>query len=423
MKGPKAIGALIAAALAVLSVAAQAQLPFELRDGDRVVFYGDSITDQRLYTVFTEAFVLTRFPQLRVTFVHSGWDGDRVTGGDGGPIDLRLERDVISFKPTMLTIMLGMNDGRYRAFDDELAGTYTTGYEHIVSSVTKALPGIRITVIQPSPFDDVTRPPKFAGGYNSVVIRYGRFVKEMGEHDGLTVADLNTPMLAMLEKAKAADPELAQKIIPDRIHPGDGGHLIMAGALLKAWNAPRLVASVEIDAATKRLVHVERAKVTALHAAEDISWTEMDDSLPMYLPHPLDAIGKDFALAVHSSDIVGTLDQEMLEVTGLSNEHYALEIDGQKVGDFSRTRLAQGINLALEATPMTEQASRVYELTVKHNDLHFARWREVQIPFQSLHASREPSVLDALDKLEDEVVQMQRAAAQPQPRHYVLSPK
>ena len=27
---------------------------FALKNGDRVVFYGDSITDQRLYTVITE---------------------------------------------------------------------------------------------------------------------------------------------------------------------------------------------------------------------------------------------------------------------------------------------------------------------------------------------------------------------------------
>src|SRR5213593_169719 len=90
---------------------------FYLKDGDRVVFYGDSITDQRLYTTFAETYVVTRFPKLDVSFVHSGWGGDRVTGGGGGPIDLRLRRDVFAYKPTVMTIMLGMNDGSYRAFD------------------------------------------------------------------------------------------------------------------------------------------------------------------------------------------------------------------------------------------------------------------------------------------------------------------
>jgi hypothetical protein len=51
---------------------------FQVHDGDTVVFYGDSITNQRLYTVFTEAYVLTRFPHIHVNFVHSGSSGDRV---------------------------------------------------------------------------------------------------------------------------------------------------------------------------------------------------------------------------------------------------------------------------------------------------------------------------------------------------------
>src|ERR1700720_2506774 len=107
------IGCLVAAA----SSAATAQ-DFFLKNGDTVVFYGDSITDQRLYTTFAETYVVTRFPELRVEFVHSGWGGDRVSGGGGGPIDLRLRRDVIPFRPTVMTIMLGMNDGRYRAYDE-----------------------------------------------------------------------------------------------------------------------------------------------------------------------------------------------------------------------------------------------------------------------------------------------------------------
>ena len=35
---------------------------FAIHDGDRVVIYGDSITDQRLYSTFMEEYVLTRFP-------------------------------------------------------------------------------------------------------------------------------------------------------------------------------------------------------------------------------------------------------------------------------------------------------------------------------------------------------------------------
>ena len=182
--------------------------PFALKDGDRVVFYGDSITDQRLYTTYTETYVVTRFPNKNITFVHSGWGGDRVSGGGGGPIDLRLTRDVIAYKPTVVTVMLGMNDASYRPFDQGIFDAYAKGYEHLVDTLRQNLPGVRLTLIGPSPFDDVTRAPAFEGGYNAVLLRYAQFVKELSEKVNGTYADLNTSVVEATKKAEAANHEL-----------------------------------------------------------------------------------------------------------------------------------------------------------------------------------------------------------------------
>lgn len=429
--------------LAILITAAALAAPlaapgeFQLKDGDRVVFYGDSITDQRLYTTFAETYVVTRFPHLHLWFVHSGVGGDRVTGGWAGGIDVRLRRDVIGYKPTVITIMLGMNDAGYKTWDEALFKTYSAGYQHIIDTVRQALPGIRITAIEPSPYDDVTRPPNIGDGYNKVLIRYGQFVKELGEREGLTVADLNAPVVAMLEKAKAADPDLAQKIVEDRVHPGPGGHLIMAEALLRAWNAPKIVAEVEINATTSRVVNAENAKVTMLRAANGLSWTETDGALPFPLPE--DGDDKSVALAVRSSDFVEALDQEPLKVTGLSASRYQLKIDGEKVGDFTREQLAEGVNLAILPTPMLKQAARVHDLTLKHNNIHFARWRDVQVELEDKSDAAksgatdraapkydfpsEQEAVNSLDKLEVEIVRQQRAVAQPKTRHYELTPE
>ena len=170
MSGKRKLLGCLALALSGMAAAQD----FSLKNGDTVVFYGDSITDQRLYTTFAETYVLTRFPALRVNFVHSGWGGDRVSGGGGGPIDLRLRRDVIAYRPTVMTIMLGMNDGRYRAFDDAIFREYSSGYEKIIRDMKAALPDVRITAIEPSPYDDATRAPTFAGGYNAVLVRYSQ---------------------------------------------------------------------------------------------------------------------------------------------------------------------------------------------------------------------------------------------------------
>ncbi|HEY3129598.1 MAG TPA: SGNH/GDSL hydrolase family protein [Acidobacteriota bacterium] len=398
-----------------------AENSFYLKEGDRVVFYGDSITDQRLYTGFVESYVLTRFPQLNVSFVHSGWGGDRVTGGGGGKIDERLRRDVIAYKPTVVTIMLGMNDGGYKAFDPELFNTFANGYRHIIQTLKEGLPGVRITVIQPSPYDDVTRPAAFEGGYNAVLFRYGNFIKQLAQEEGLQVADLNTPVVAALERAKATDPALAQRIVPDRVHPGPGGHLVMAAALLKAWNAPAMVSSVQIGTVQGRVAGKEavNAEVSDLSPGNALSWTQTDKALPM----PYDMTDSPLALAVRSSDVVESVNRQPLTVKDLTVTRYTLKIDGEEVGIFTKEQLAAGINLARLATPMSKQAMAVHALTGKHNLIHFARWRQVQVPLQNDSSAYMQKAVEALDTLEADLIRQQRAAAQPKPHKFELVPQ
>ena len=389
---------------------------FYLQQGDRVVFYGDSITEQRLYTTFVETFVLTRFPNLRVSFVHSGVGGDRVTGGWAGGIDLRLNRDVFAYKPTVMTIMLGMNDGSYRAFDEEIFNTYKTGYQKILESVKTRLPDIKITLIQPSPYDDVTRPPEFEGGYNSVLVRYGLFVKELATLEKQNVADLNTSIVAALVKANAADAELAKKIIEDRVHPGPAGHLLMAAALLKSWNAPSVVTLVEIDGALKEVKHQINTEVTDLRGSDNLEWKQHDRALPM----PLDLKDKTMLLALRSSDFLETLDQQILRASGLKASQYRLKIDGMDLGPFAKDRLAAGINLAEFPTPMLKQALEVHDLTLKHNSIHAARWQELQVGLANKSLPHLQPALDALKALKAELVAQQQAVAQPRIWHFEL---
>ncbi len=410
---------LCAAALMLVSIA-RADDAFFLKEGDRVVFYGDSITDQRQYTTFTETFVVTRFPKMNVEFIHSGWSGDRVGGGGGGNIATRLERDVFAYKPTVMTVMLGMNDGSYRPFDETIFTTYKTGLASIVRETEAKLPGIRMTLIQPSPFDDVTREPKFPGGYNSVLVRYGEAVQEIARSTNQHVADLNAPVVAMLEKAKATNAELAAKIINDRVHPGPAGHLIMAGALLRAWNAPALVSGVEIDAKTQRVSRAINTEVTNLKIASgSLEWTQLDHALPM----PIDMSNAEIALAVKSSDWIESLNRQPLRVTGLPAAAYELSIDGRTLGVFPVSELVTGLNLAVLATPMAAQAAEVHKLTINRANLHNTRWRSFQVPYANTSANLKPhleGVMTALETATREAAAMQRAAARPTPHQFKL---
>src|ERR1700689_2555183 len=210
-----------------------------------------------------------------------------------------------------MTIMLGMNDGRYTPFDEDVFLVFTDGYEHIAKSMKDALPNLRITVIDPSPYDDVTRAPLFAGGYNAVLLKYGEYLRTLAQRDHLDFADLNTRLVNALQRANAADPANAQKIVPDRVHPNRSGHLLMAASLLEAWAASPIVTRVEIDAASAQVTGAVNTTVSALESKGSIRWTQKDEALPM----PANMGDPLVALAVKSSDFIERFNRETLRVT------------------------------------------------------------------------------------------------------------
>ncbi|MCW5964412.1 MAG: DUF1080 domain-containing protein [Bryobacterales bacterium] len=391
---------------------------FAIGNGDHVVFYGDSITDQRLYTTFVETYIRTRFPAMDVKFTHSGWGGDRVGGGGGGGVRQRLERDVLAYKPTMVTVMLGMNDGRYRAFDPMIFDIYSSGYRNIVKQLRTAQPEVRITAIQPSPYDDVTRKPTFPGGYNATLLRFSDFLAELAAAENLVLADLNRPVVAALEKAYAANPALAQQISPDRVHPRPSGHLVMAAELLKAWGAPALVSAVELDAASGKVSRQENAEVTDTDFRESIAWTQRDAALPM----AVDLDDEVMALAVNSSGFVEALNQQTVTVKGLKPGKHTLLIDGGVAGVYEAEALAAGVNLATLRTPMWAQAMRVHQLTLDRANAHNTRWRSVQVPFEDEQPEATRKAMAALDELRDVLRREQQLAAQPDAHRFELVP-
>jgi lysophospholipase L1-like esterase len=394
---------------------------FALRDGERVVFYGDSITDQRMYTVAVETFAVTRFPERKIAFTHSGWGGDRVSGGGGGTIEERLRRDVFPYGPTRVTVMLGMNDGRYRAHEEAIFQNFATGYEKLLGLLKTGAPEARVTLIRPSPFDDVTQPPRFAGGYNAVLVKYGEFLAGVAQKQGHELADLNAGVVAMLEKANRADAGTAQKIIPDRVHPGWGGHLIMAAELLKAWNAPALVTAVEIDAGANRVLQQENTAVSDWRAQGGLyTWTQKDRALPMPPPSVPAAEEPAVKLAVASSDFYERLNQQTLRVRGIFDGRYMLKINGKPVGTFAVSDLAAGVNLAKLETPMLDQARAVQALTVKRTNVHQLRWRQLQVPLEKDGLGRLRTILENIDALDAEIAVRQRAAAVPVQTYYEL---
>jgi lysophospholipase L1-like esterase len=419
--------ALVCILLVGLASAARGGDGFHLRDGDRVLFYGDSITERGLYTAIVETYVVTRYPGLDVSFVNAGWGGDTVRGGAGGPIDVRLGRDVLPERPTVMTVMLGMNDRHPSLGTDSTNDRqFFDGYAHMVSRMRAELPGIRITALTPSPYDEVTRPPRPEGD-NAVLVRFGRWIEDYARGAGLGIADMNAPLVRVLERANEADPERARGIIPDRVHPGLAGALIMAGRLLEAWDARPVVAAVAIEAsgAAPTVSSVEHSRVSELSAAGDgVSWTQLDGALPLPFAawERTERDGPSVSLAIRYSDVTAALNAQPLRVTGLRDGAYALRIDGAAVGTFTSTELAQGVNLSVLDTPMAAQAKQVHDLGFAHNAVRQARRRQIEVQLAGYDLPEKGAAVEALDGLEAALVARQHEAARPVPHRFKLVP-
>jgi predicted GH43/DUF377 family glycosyl hydrolase/lysophospholipase L1-like esterase len=388
---------------------------FYLKGGDTVVFYGDSITEQNLYNQYVELYTATRFPHMRVHFFDAGVGGDRVTGGGGGPIDQRLPRDVFSEKPTVVTIMLGMNDGGYRATTADIENTYVTGYEHILDSIHEHAPAARVTLIGPSPYDDVTAPPIFPGGYNAVMRHFADIDRDLAEKHGAAFADFNPAVVAALEKAEKLDPRVAKLLVPDRVHPDPLAHWIMAEALLKAWHAPALVSSVTIDAGALKVTDAQNVTVEPVTKEGDsLRWTETENGLPL----PLVSSNATQALLMQLTDIQQALNQEPLRVTGLAAGQYKLAIDDATIGTFAASAMAAGINLADYPTPMLHQAQRVGWMVRDRDEAHYIHMRMRVRNADTGAQSGEGDKLQAFENsLEDSIYE----AAVPKPHVFTLT--
>lgn len=171
------VGCGVLALVASVTVAHGQQ--FALKDGDTVVFYGDSITAQRLYTKQVEEFVLTRYPSLHIHFVNAGVPGDTVQGGYAGTMAERVQRDVAPFQPAMITVMLGMNDGGWEQGSPQINAAFQKGYRALLDALRKTAPGATLTLICPTPYDEITHGTEFPG-YSRVIDNFADDISAMG---------------------------------------------------------------------------------------------------------------------------------------------------------------------------------------------------------------------------------------------------
>ena len=116
------------------------------KEGDTIVFLGDSITQQCLYTQYVENYFYTRMPHVRLRFHNAGVSGDTIADAL-----VRFDRDVAAYRPQYVAILLGMNDGAAKQFETPLFDTYRADLQRLLDKI-KAVGAVPV-LITPTMYD------------------------------------------------------------------------------------------------------------------------------------------------------------------------------------------------------------------------------------------------------------------------------
>lgn len=327
-----------------------------LKKGDRVAICGDSITEQKRYSVILESYLTACLPELEITCRQYGWSGEQA----GGFLK-RMESDVLRFKPDFATTCYGMNDFRYVPYNDPIAADYRKNLTTMVRTFKQA--GTRVLLGSAGIIDSVPHWVKTASGtqqeLNLALSKFRNIGIEVAAAEQVAFADLYRPMLlADFHAKKLHGPEfkVAGK---DGVHPGWAGQVIMAYSFLKGMGLDGDLGTITYDAATGK------ATATAGHevvSAADGRITLRSTRLP-FSPGPGDLKSDDSiraGLALVPFD--DELNRLVLKVAAPAATAYNVTW-GESTRTYQAAELQAGVNLAkdFETHPLLPAFKKVWD--------------------------------------------------------------
>src|SRR5262245_28670303 len=201
-----------------------------LKDGDRIVFFGDSLTElagtEKPKKYVTKGYVRIVAEKLHEMHKDKKIEVDWVaTGGHTVPDLLkRVDKDVIAKKPTIVVIQIGCNDARRIPKE-----TFKTGLEELIDRLQKA----NIQVVQCS----LTSVGEKHDGTNKDDPKLEEFAEIARQVAKLKKVPLNDLRKAFVAHWKVNNPDNKGSgiLTYDGNHFNDAGHRFVAEQMLKRF--------------------------------------------------------------------------------------------------------------------------------------------------------------------------------------------
>lgn len=313
---------------------------YPVKPGEKVLFFGDSITHGGRYIAFLQLFLDSH--GIPGTELHNaGISGGTATGGLR-----RIQHDVIARKPDRVFILFGMNDvgrGFYtketpQALNGRKARlqTYAENQKKIVQQLKAA--GITPVLMTPTAYDQYHKNNVSDCCNDPGLANIADIVRNLAKAEKLDLIELHPYMTDMLKKHP--DLELCGK---DRVHPIHVGHLVMASLIADQLGITGPVAEVTIPVSGTPTARF--AKVSNVQTAPD----------KVQFRYEPERLAVDGTAKLYNKPVFENLEtiypfyekinRETLKVTGLADGNYSVKADNKELGVFSAAQLNTGIDL------------------------------------------------------------------------------
>jgi lysophospholipase L1-like esterase len=225
---------LAAASLAFVPEAMADEMP-AFKQGNIIVFQGDSITDGgrarwgddhnhtmgQDYAYIISGWLGAQFPERHLTFLNRGIGGNRVND-----LAARWQNDALNLKPDILSILIGINDSQAHT----PIAVFEQIYDKLLADTVAALPHVRLILCTP-----LTLPVgKFKNNFDAWqgdVQQRSQVVERLANKYHAPVVRLQT----ILDEASKRAP--AEYWLWDGIHPDYCAHFLLAEEWIRTVNS------------------------------------------------------------------------------------------------------------------------------------------------------------------------------------------
>lgn len=202
--------------------------------GSKVLFYGDSITDWfrdkedgedlgHGYAARVAGAYRALFGE-GVRFINRGVSGNRI-----GDLLARYEDDVLSIRPDVISILIGVNDTwrRYDRNDPTPADIFEERYFQLLQNIRTDLPDCRILMVEPFLLHEPGDRWQWHEDLDPKRLAVCRLAQKY--------ADWYLPMQAVFTEEIIRTRCSESSLLYDGVHPTEKGQALIAVHILKIW--------------------------------------------------------------------------------------------------------------------------------------------------------------------------------------------